>query len=107
MSYVDDSQSFNCSEESITETFKITEKFGKASGARIHKHKTVGLYLGAWRNKTPSFNDISWTKTNVKTLGINHGYEINETAVWMDKVNKSKVVFNFGNHATYLTLAKF
>ena len=90
VSYVDDSQFFNCSEESITETFKITEKFEKASGAKIHKHKTVGLYLGAWKNKTPSFNDISWTKTNVKILGINHGYEINETAVWMDKVNKIK-----------------
>lgn len=90
VSYVDDAQFFNSSEESIVETFKITEKFERASGAKIHKHKTVGLYLGAWKNKTPLFKDISWTKTNVKTLGIHHGYEINETAIWMEKINKIK-----------------
>ena len=90
VSYVDDSQFFNSSEESIVETFKITEKFEKASGAKIHKHKTVGLYIGAWKNKNPGFTDISWTKTNVKTLGIHHGYDINETAIWMEKINKIK-----------------
>ena len=90
VSYVDDAQFFNSSEESIVETFKFTEKFEKASGAKIHKQKTTGLYLGAWENKTPTFRAISWTKTNVKTLGIHHGYEINETAVWMQKINKIK-----------------
>ena len=90
VSYVDDAQFFNSSEESIVETFKITEKFEKASGAKIHKQKTTGLYLGAWKNKTPTFRAISWTKTNVKTLGIHHGYEINETAVWMQKINKTR-----------------
>ena len=90
VSYVDDAQFFNSSEESIVETFEITEKFEKASGAKIHKQKTTGLYLGAWKNKTPTFRAISWTKTNVKTLGIHHGYEINETAVWMQKINKIK-----------------
>ena len=53
VSYVDDVQFFNSSEESIVETFKITEKNERASGAKIHKHKTVGLYLGAWKNKAP------------------------------------------------------
>ena len=88
--YVDDAQFFNSSEESIVETFKITEKFEKASGAKIHKQKTTGLYLGVWKNKKPTFHAKSWTKTNVKTLGIHHGYKINETAVWMQNINKMK-----------------
>ena len=34
--------------------------------------------------------DISWTKTDVKTQGIHDGYEINKTAVWMEKMFKIK-----------------
>ena len=90
VSYVDDAQFFNSSEESIRETFRIAEKYEKASGAKIHKTKTVGLYLGAWRNKNPTFKEISWTKGYVKTLGIQHGYDIDENEVWMEKVNKIK-----------------
>ena len=90
VSYVDDTQFFSSTEESIVETFKTANKFEKASGAKINKTKTVGLYLGAWRNKIPLFKEITWTKTNVKTLGINHGYEVDENEIWMEKVNKIK-----------------
>ena len=51
VSYVDDAHFFNNSEESIAETFKMTEKFEKASGAKIHTQKTVGLFLGAWKGR--------------------------------------------------------
>ena len=74
VSYVDDTQFFSSTEKSILETFKTADKFEKASGAKINKTKTICLYLGAWKNKTPQFKEITWTKTNVKTLGINHGY---------------------------------
>ena len=47
--YVDDSQIFNRTEESIKETFKLSLKFEGASGAKIHKNKTTGLYLGPWK----------------------------------------------------------
>ena len=50
----------------------------------------MGLYLGAWCNKNPTFKEISWTKGYVKTLGIQHGYDIDENEVWMEKVNKIK-----------------
>ena len=59
VSYVDDAQFFNSSEQSIRETFRTAEKYKKASVAKIHKTKTVGLYLGAWRNKNPTFKEIS------------------------------------------------
>ena len=90
VSYADDTQFFSCTEESILETFKTANKFEKASGAKIDKTKTIGLYLGAWKNKTPQFKEITWTKTNVKTLGINHGYEVDENEIWMEKINKIK-----------------
>ena len=90
VSYVDDTKFFSSTEESIVETFKTATNFEKASGAKINKTKTVGLYLGAWKNKIPLFKEITWTKTNVKTLGINHGYEVDENEIWMEKVNKIK-----------------
>ncbi|MEW8548721.1 MAG: reverse transcriptase family protein, partial [Candidatus Thiodiazotropha sp.] len=88
--YVDDSQLFVSTEDSINECFKVLNCYEMSSGAKINKNKTFGLYTGAWKNKTPLFNEIQWTKTNVKTLGINHGYEIDEAAIWLQKINKMK-----------------
>ena len=64
--------------------------FENASGAKVNKNKTFGLYTGAWKNKIPEFNDIKWTTTNIKTLGIHHGYEIDDATIWLEKINKIK-----------------
>ena len=88
--YVDDSQFFNSTENSIKESFKIFYKFEKASGAKIHKTKTTAMYIGPWKSKEPEFKEISWTNTYVKTLGISHGYHIPEQEVWMEKIKKMK-----------------
>ena len=88
--YVDDSQFFVTSEDSILECFKVLDSFEKSSGAKVNKTKTYGLYTGPWRNKIPEFNEIKWTKDNVKTLGIHHGYNIDEHAIWLEKINKIK-----------------
>ena len=88
VSYVDETQFFNSSEESIRETYERYEK--SIQGKRIIKQKTVGLYLDAWKIKTLTFENISWTKTNVITLGIQHGYETDENKILMEKVNKIK-----------------
>ena len=60
--YVDDSQFFVTSEDSILECFKVLDSFEKSSGAKVNKTKTFGLYTGPWRNKIPEFNEIKWTK---------------------------------------------
>ena len=33
---------------------------------------------------------IALTKSHIKTLGILHDYNIDENAIWMDKINKIK-----------------
>ena len=88
--YVDDSQFFVVTEVSIVECFKVLESFKKSSGAKVNQSKTYGLYTGQWRNKTPEFKEIKWTTNNVKTLGIHHGYNIDEAAIWLEKINKIK-----------------
>ena len=88
--YVDDTQLFVSTEASLVECFNILKRFEKSSGAKVNINKTFGLYTGAWKNKIPEFNEISWTNTNIKTLGIHHGYEIDNEAIWLDKINKIK-----------------
>ena len=88
--YVDDTQLFVSTEASLVECFNILKRFEKSSGAKVNKNKTFGLYTGSWKNKIPEFNEISWTNTNIKTLGIHHGYEIDNEAIWLDKINKIK-----------------
>ena len=88
--YVDDTQLFVSTEDSLVECFSILKCFEKSSGAKVNKNKTFGLYTGAWKNKMPEFNDINWTKTNIKTLGVHHGYEIDDATIWLEKINKIK-----------------
>jgi hypothetical protein len=51
----------------------------KASGAKMNLEKTVGMYLGKWRNKNPRFKNIKWSTKPVKALGVFHGYAIEQT----------------------------
>jgi hypothetical protein len=57
--FADDTQLINKTEEYIEETFKTLEIYEKASGAKMNLEKTVGMYLGKWRNKNPRFKNIS------------------------------------------------
>ena len=36
--------------------------------------------------KKPRFNNITWVNTNVKTLGVDNGYNIDNEAIWQSKV---------------------
>ena len=61
----------------------------------MNKEKTTGLFIGRSKEKTPTFHDISWTKSHVKTLGVCHGYRIDNNAIWLDKINNKKTVFKY------------
>ena len=56
--YVDDTQFFVSTEESVVECFCILKRYENASWAKVNKYKTFGLYAGAWKNKVPEFNEI-------------------------------------------------
>ena len=54
------------------------------------KTKTTAIYIGPWKTEEPEFQEISWSHSYVKTLGMNHGYHIPEQEIWMDKIKKIK-----------------
>ena len=88
--FADDTQLFNRPENSIKEVFESLAKYEKASGSKVNYKKTLGLYIGRWKNKIPIFNRISWTKCSVKTLGIHHGYNVNDHDIWRKLIAKLK-----------------
>ena len=61
------------------EVYKDLKDYEKATGAKINYEKTVGLWVGKWRNRTDDpfqdidpeqTKDIEWTNKNVKHLGV-------------------------------------
>ena len=87
--FADDTQLFHSTEKSIFEAFKTLELYCKASGAKLNLHKTKGLYIGCWKNKTHLFNKITWVK-QVTGLGTQFGYNINYEEIWLQKFTKFK-----------------
>jgi hypothetical protein len=67
--FADDTQLFNKDERSVEKPFDILSKYEKASGSRINYNKTKAISIGTAHNRKPKFNEISWIKENVKTLG--------------------------------------
>jgi hypothetical protein len=48
------------------------------------------MYIGSAKNNRPKFTIIVWTKDNVKTLGIHHGYNIQNDEIWKSIIDKMK-----------------
>lgn len=88
--FADDTQFFVRDEHSIVEIFNILDIFKSASGSKINLDKTTGIYLGRWKHKDPIYTNISWSKTCVKTLGVHHGYVIDDNSIWKEKIQKIK-----------------
>ena len=50
----------------------------------------VKLTCGSAKNNRPKFTKIVWTKDNVKTLGIHHGYNIQNDEIRKSIIDKRK-----------------
>jgi hypothetical protein len=46
----------------------------------------------SFKNNRPKFTKIVWTKDNVKTLGIHHGYNIQNDEIWKSIIDQMKNV---------------
>jgi hypothetical protein len=62
----------------------------KASGSKVNYEKTKGMYIGSAKNNRPKFTKIVWTKDNAKTLGIHHGYNIQNDEIWKSIIDQMK-----------------
>ena len=68
--YADDTDIVVCNKSSIARVFSILEMFCHASGSKLNKVKTWGIWLGTWRNCLDRPGGINWTNTSHKFCGI-------------------------------------
>jgi len=88
--FADDTQLFNKDERSVEKSFDILSKYEKASGSRINYNKTKAISIGIACQRKSKFNKISWIKENVKTLGVPHGYNVDNDQIWKDIIDRMK-----------------
>jgi hypothetical protein len=60
--YADDTTIAPTTDESIEETFAVYAKFEQASGARLNRGKSKGMWLGSWKQRTDTPFGIQWVK---------------------------------------------
>ena len=81
--YADDITGFLADTFSVRRFLKIVDTFGNASGAKLNKDKSSGIWLGRFARDPPLHNyaDLKW-ELNAKILGIYAGIDDTENANW-------------------------
>lgn len=60
--YSDDTTVAVATEQSIEETFTIYSQFERASGAKLNRGKSKGMWAGSWKARTHSPYGLKWVK---------------------------------------------
>ena len=77
LQYADDTTAILKNEKSVSSFINQVVNFGKVSGLQMNREKTKGIWLG----EHPTFklpNNIKWSNTPVKVLGVFIGWNIQE-----------------------------
>ena len=69
--YADDNTCIVTKEVGIHTLLEVFETYmyGAASGAKLNKAKTKGLWMGRWRGRVDSPGGLECLNTNIKILG--------------------------------------
>ena len=73
-------------DKSADKVIKHFERFGKASGSKLNKVKSKGLYLGKWKTRADHPFGISWVK-KIKIFGILFG-DVSKSDIWNPIIRK-------------------
>ena len=89
--YADDTTCIITSYSSIRKIFMVSELFSLASGAKLNRDKSSGLWLGSWKNSKEKPFNLKWSNS-LKICGILFGNNDTVSENWgavMHKVVKS------------------
>ena len=103
--YADDTTVIVKNEFSVKSVLEITDKFKRASGAKLNKYKCKGMWFGSLSPKYNHVYGINFTHNTLKMLGI---YFSRNPEV-LDSINWNPITVRFGNvleawqyrHTTY------
>ena len=79
--YADDSNGICTDDKSIGKLLYWCELYGRASGAKLNKSKTKGLFLGKWKSRSDHPFGISWAE-KIKIIGIMFGNNVTADDIW-------------------------
>ena len=79
--YADDLTLMLLDMNSINEALSLLKTFGEYSGLRFNTDKTIGMLLGAWKNRQDLPHNINWTNKPIKLLGIYISNNTNEAVM--------------------------
>jgi len=68
--YADDTSLILSSDDSIKAVFETYDLYEKASGSKLNRGKSKGLWLGSWRGRLDPPVDLDWSSFKLKVLGV-------------------------------------
>ena len=89
--YADDKVVCVTTDNSILELFRSLNRYEMATNSRINKDKTIGVWIGAFRNKDKDFAGIQWKDEPVESLGVFVGNDRNLCSVTGFNAVKEKI----------------
>ena len=84
--YADDTTLLLSTDDSIKAVFDIYSLFEKASGSRLNKSKSKGLWLGSWVGRADPPVALDWSPSKLKILGIYVGLGNLEEDNWGPRI---------------------
>ncbi|PJE77730.1 hypothetical protein CI610_03342 [invertebrate metagenome] len=85
--YADDSTGICCTVSSISKLFSWCDLYGRASGAKLNKQKSKGIWLGKWKSRSDHPFGISWVEKH-KICGVLVGNNITPDDIWQPVFKK-------------------
>ena len=76
-----------CSDDAITASLETFDLYEKASGSKLNRAKSKGLWLGGWRGRLDPPVDLDWSSVKLKVLGVFIGEGNLEEDNWRPRIN--------------------
>ena len=86
--YADDTTLLCTDDDEISTVFSIYEDYEKASGAKINKEKSKGLWTGSWKGRSDPPIELQWNSDNIPCLGTCVGNGDYSHLIWDNRLNK-------------------
>ena len=98
--FADDTTLLLTDESSITETFKVFDRYERASGAKINRAKCKGLWSGAFAHRTDQLHGFEWFNDYIpdKILGQYFGNVDRTRMNWEAKIQKINNILDAWRH---------
>jgi len=84
--YSDDTSLILTTDESIKATFEVYSLYEQASGSKLNKSKSKGLWLGGWSGRLDPPVALDWSSVKIKALGVFIGVGNLEEDNWRPRI---------------------